>query len=180
MGKHLDGQEAVIAFNRENRIGAFVQYWPGAREGRGKFGTTRGPAELQAAGIPVVWIAGQAGYVALSHVDPVPHQPDGIDEHNDTGTLPDAAKAAERVGAYVSAFGDGLYDVVDGEPLYGRDLEALTRAARQLDVARELLSTVKAITETWSADPGAYPDGAADPLEQIATILLGPRSTRKR
>lgn len=49
---------------------------------------------------------------------------------------------------------------------------------RQLDVARELISTVKTIAETWRDNPGAYPDGAADPLEQIATVLLGPRSRR--
>jgi hypothetical protein len=53
-------------------------------------------------------------------------------------------------------------------------------AERKLNVARELIGTVRAIAETWRTDPGAFPDGAADPLEQIATVLLGPPSTRKR
>lgn len=56
----------------------------------------------------------------------------------------------------------------------------LAAAERQLDIARELIGTVRSIAETWRTDPGVYPDGAADPLEQIATVLLGPRPTRKQ
>lgn len=53
-------------------------------------------------------------------------QPDDIDEQ--TNDLPDPARAAARVRAYIEASGDGLYDVQGGMPLYARDLEALTRA----------------------------------------------------
>lgn len=56
-----------------------------------------------------------------------PDQPDGLDP--EAYELPDPARAAERVLAYVAAFGDGLYDVVAGIPLYGRDLEAVAKAA---------------------------------------------------
>lgn len=56
----------------------------------------------------------------------LPEQPDGIDE--ESRDLPDPARAAERVQAYIANCGDGLYDVQGGAPLYGRDLEAITRA----------------------------------------------------
>lgn len=56
----------------------------------------------------------------------LPGQPDGITD--DSRDLPNPVNAAERVRNYISAFGDGLYDVFGGAPLYGRDLEALTRA----------------------------------------------------
>lgn len=120
-------QEVVDTFNRDNMVGAHVQYWTGFREGRGKFSTTRSSAELLGGHTPVVWVAGEAACVALTHVEPIPHQPDGIDEYDDF-KLPDAAAAVERVRAYVTEFGDGLYDVRGGAPLYGRDLEALCRA----------------------------------------------------
>jgi hypothetical protein len=129
-----DSQAAVDIFNRDNMVGTFVQYWTGIREGRGKFSTTRTVAELLSGHTPVVWVAGEASCVALTHVEPVPHQPDGIDECDDGGTMPDVAAAAKRVRAYVTEFGDGLYDVAGGAPLYGRDLEALCRAV--LAVAR--------------------------------------------
>jgi hypothetical protein len=59
-----------------------------------------------------------------------PDQPDGIDE--DSNDLPELAAAADRVGAYIAAWGDGLYDVEAGCPLYARDLEALRQhAARE-------------------------------------------------
>lgn len=216
MGSSPDGQEVVIEFNRDHMIGTHVQYWTGVREGRGKFSTTRSAAELLGGHTPVVWVAGHEACIALTHVEPVPHQPDGIEEVDDK-TIPAPTLAAERVLAYVTEFGDGLYDVAGGAPLYGRDLVALAKALdrpcgechpcenygplqvaqkiaddndrlrellaaaqRQVDVARELVGTVRAIAETWRTDPGAFPDGAADPLEQIATVLLGPPSTRKR
>lgn len=56
----------------------------------------------------------------------LPSQPDGIQD--DSRDLPDPVRAAERISAYISAVGDGLYDVCDGAPLYGRDLEAVVRA----------------------------------------------------
>lgn len=135
------GKAVVIAFNREHRVGAHVQYWTGVREGRGKFSTTRQVAELSTAGIPVVWIAGQAGYVALSHVEPVPQQPEDIDEYDDF-RLPSATGAVDRVREYVTAFGDGLYDVTDGAPLYGRDLEALCREVERLTREAETMTVV--------------------------------------
>lgn len=58
----------------------------------------------------------------------IPDQPDGIDE--DSQDTPALARAADRVTRYIENAGDGLYDVLDGAPLYGRDLEALTRLVR--------------------------------------------------
>lgn len=55
-------------------------------------------------------------------------QPDGIG--HDSRDLPEVAKAVERVLAYVTEFGDGVYDVCGGAPLYGRDLEAICRAVK--------------------------------------------------
>jgi hypothetical protein len=124
--------DAVDAFNRDNMIGAHVQYWTGVREGRGKFSTTRSAAALLSGHTPVVWVTGEASCVALTHVEPVPHQPDGIAELDDR-TIPDATRAAERIRAYVTEFGDGLYDVTGGAPLYGRDLEAVSRAVIRSD-----------------------------------------------
>lgn len=54
-----------------------------------------------------------------------PNQPDGIED--ESRDLPDPVRAAERIRAYIEASGDGLYDVQDGAPLYGRDLEAVVR-----------------------------------------------------
>ena len=49
--------------------------------------------------------------------------------------------------------------------------------ARQLRESAGQLSQARLLAATWRADPGAFPDGAADPLEQIAGLLVGPRST---
>jgi hypothetical protein len=58
----------------------------------------------------------------------IPDQPDGIDAT--TRDLPDPHRAAARVDEYVSAAGDGLYDIEGGNPLYARDLEVLRRAVQ--------------------------------------------------
>jgi hypothetical protein len=62
----------------------------------------------------------------------LPDQPDGIDE---TSTdLPSVFMAIDRVGDFLSSFGDGLIRVAEtrdetGAPLYARDLEAMRQAA---------------------------------------------------
>lgn len=132
MGKSQSAQKVVDGFNRDNIVGDHVQFWTGAREGRGRFSTTRTVAQV-VDGRPVVWIDGQPGFVALTHVEPIPGQPDGIDGSGDDRTYPEATRAAERINAYVSEFGDGLYDVVAGAPLYGRDLAAVARVVDRAD-----------------------------------------------
>ena len=57
----------------------------------------------------------------------LPDHPDGIEDG--TRDLPDPALAAERVNEYIGANGDGMYDCLDGHPLYARDLYALTKTA---------------------------------------------------
>jgi hypothetical protein len=67
----------------------------------------------------------------------LPDQPDGIEDGSPD--LPDPQRAAERVRAYIEAWGDDLCDVTaGGQPLYARDLEAVTRAV--LAVAEEGMS----------------------------------------
>lgn len=58
-------------WNRQHPVGTSVRYWTGAKEGPGKLSTTRAPAELLSGHTAVVWIEGEAGCVALSHVEPV-------------------------------------------------------------------------------------------------------------
>ncbi len=66
-----------------------------------------------------------------------PGQPDGIED--ESRDLPDPVSAAERIIAYVEAFGDGLYDAVDGQPLYGRDLCSVAEAVKELSRQRDQL-----------------------------------------
>ncbi|WP_086848377.1 hypothetical protein [Amycolatopsis kentuckyensis] len=55
-------------------------------------------------------------------------QPDGI--ASNSTDLPDPARAAERVNAFLSWFGDGLVRVdADAPPLFARDLQAVANVA---------------------------------------------------
>lgn len=56
-----------------------------------------------------------------------PEQPDGIDEQDNE--YPDPVRAAERVNLWISEWGDGLIEVLNGRPLYARDLASLAREA---------------------------------------------------
>jgi hypothetical protein len=49
-------------------IGTLVRYWTGVREGEGKTGKTRSEVQNMH-GTPVVWVEGQAGCIAMSHVE---------------------------------------------------------------------------------------------------------------
>lgn len=99
-------------------------------------------------------------------------------EMGETATLtPGEWEPLDDIGTQIYVYGDQPVDVA----VQRADVDdEVRRLNREVDVARELIGTVRAIAETWSTDPGAFPDGAADPLEQIATVLLGPPSTRKR
>lgn len=119
-------QAQVDDFNRAYPAGYPVRYWTGDREGEGKVSTTRSGARLLGGHTAVVWVEGVASCIALTHVEPFPDQPDGIEE--DSHDLPDPIAAARRVGDYIAECGDGLYNVQAGKPLYGRDLEAICRA----------------------------------------------------
>jgi hypothetical protein len=59
--------------------------------------------------------------------DEWPEQPDGIDESE--SEYPDPKRAAERVNEWISEWGDGLIEVLNGKPLYARDLASLAREA---------------------------------------------------
>lgn len=67
----------------------------------------------------------RGGCPAIHH----PDQPDRIDEYSTD--LPDVARAARRVRAWICEWGDGLIQVTNKRPLYARDLEALVRAAAE-------------------------------------------------
>jgi hypothetical protein len=73
-------------------------------------------------------------------IDAIPGQPDGIED--DSRDMPDPARAAERILAYVEACGDGLYDVtaVTNSPLYGRDLCSVAQAVKKLLAERDELA----------------------------------------
>ncbi len=98
-------------------------------------------------------------------------------EMGDTTTLqPGVWERLDEIGTQIYVYGDQPVDVAIQ---YAEVESELRQLRREVDVARELIGTVRAIAETWSTDPGAFPDGAADPLEQIATVLLGPRGQRR-
>lgn len=63
----------------------------------------------------------------MNEINSPAEQPDGIEF--DSPDLPKPERAARRVKAYIERAGDGMYDVIDRRPLYGRDLEALAREA---------------------------------------------------
>lgn len=81
----------------------------------------------------------------------IPEQPDGIDEQ--THAMPVISKAVPRILAYVSEFGDGLYDSCGGKPLYGRDLEAVCRV---LDKLSGWLIWSRYHNAWWKADERGY------------------------
>jgi hypothetical protein len=56
----------------------------------------------------------------------LPDQPDGIDPDSDD--LPGLRKAAERINAFVAAWGDGLVTAENDHPLYSRDLSVVAGA----------------------------------------------------
>jgi hypothetical protein len=104
----------------------------------------------------------------------LPGQPDGIED--DSYDLPAPAAAAERVRAYVSEFGDGLYDVCGGAPLYGRDLEALCRAAARL---KDLDYYVRRLTQDAAGDQLDLEPSDKVTVAQIREALdLAARATR--
>ncbi|GGK89373.1 hypothetical protein [Mangrovihabitans endophyticus] len=95
----------------------------------------------------------------------------------DTTTLaPGEWTPIDEIGTQIYVYGDQPVDVA---VQYAEVESELRQLRREVDVARELIGTVRTIAETWSTDPGAFPDGAADPMEQIATVLLGPRDQRR-
>ena len=67
MPKSRPNQQAG-RFNARYPIGTAVRYWTGVREGEGKLSHTRSIAEVLGGHTAVVWIEGESGCVALSHV----------------------------------------------------------------------------------------------------------------
>lgn len=73
----LAGMVHVEATNSgEIPVGTLVRYWPGVREGEGKTGRTRSAVGTVGDGTPVVWIEGEAGCIALTHVERLDHDVD--------------------------------------------------------------------------------------------------------
>lgn len=151
--------QTVDDFNSLYGVGTWVRYWTGTRQDPARDGQTRSKAELLGGHTPVVWVTGHGACIALTHVDAIPDQPDGIE--GDSHDLPDPARAAERVREYIASNGDGIYDVTDGNPLYARDLEALRRAGEEIgrlraendELRRHLGEAVDVLTNLgWSAD----------------------------
>ncbi|MEU4779233.1 hypothetical protein [Micromonospora sp. NPDC023633] len=137
-----DVQATVDNFNAEHLPGDWVRYWTGTRDDAPKYGQTRTKAELLGGHTPAVWVTTEASCIALTHVDVIPGQPDDIAD--DSRDLPELGGAAERVGEYIAANGDGIYDLLDGHPLYARDLEALRRAATTVAGLRSMVAELTA------------------------------------
>lgn len=57
-------------FNARHPVGTAVRYWTFERKGEGKISCTRTPAEVLSGHTAVVWVKGEPGCVALSHVEP--------------------------------------------------------------------------------------------------------------
>lgn len=97
-------------------------------------------------------------------------QPDGIED--DSTDLPDPLKAAERVNAFLSAYGDGLivaewlpeYLPPGGQPpLYARDLAALTDLAEELARVKAVVADFCAEREQFiTAINNCHPDNNSD------------------
>ncbi|MEV1013721.1 hypothetical protein AB0I89_23510 [Micromonospora sp. NPDC049801] len=119
--------DAVRDFNNTCLPGYWVSF---ELHGRVRYGQTIGDAIVVGRGDDMRAVVGVTGYdhhVPLSEVTVIPQQPDGIED--DSRDLPEPAAAAERVRDYTTEFGDGILNVIDGHPLYARDLEALARSA---------------------------------------------------
>lgn len=119
--------QAVADFNGACLPGNWVSF---KADGRVRYGQTIGDALVVGRGDgmkAIVGVTGSERSVALSDVTVIPAQPDEIED--DSRDLPEPIPAAYRVRDYIAANGDGVYDVLDGHPLYARDLEALCRLA---------------------------------------------------
>lgn len=102
-------------------------------------------------------------------------QPDGID--GDSYDLPDPARAAERVGEFLSWYGDGrLYPCVlpgtedEMPPLFARDLEALRKCADSSAATQTAEQARQAVVDDFLAEReqvitainNCHPDNLAD------------------
>jgi hypothetical protein len=56
-------------WNIRHPVGTPVRYWSGVREGEGKLSKTTHAAVLLSGHTPVVWVEGESGCIALSHVE---------------------------------------------------------------------------------------------------------------
>lgn len=67
--RRADAQRIVDAWNLAHPIGTPVTYWSWTRDVAGRESQTRTAAQLNGAHQPVVWVEGEPGCIALSHVD---------------------------------------------------------------------------------------------------------------
>jgi len=62
-------QAEIGRFNKRCAVGGKVRYWTFVREGDGVVSTTRTEAQALGTHTAVVWVEGQPGCIALSHVE---------------------------------------------------------------------------------------------------------------
>ena len=67
--RRAEAATVVAAFNAAHPVGTPVRFWTWTREGQGRPGQIRAPAEVAACGTPVAWVTGHAAYIALTHVE---------------------------------------------------------------------------------------------------------------
>lgn len=63
-------EKLAALFNKSFPVGTHVRYWTFDRHGLGKVSTTRSVASVLSGHTAVVWVEGEAGCIALSHVEP--------------------------------------------------------------------------------------------------------------
>jgi hypothetical protein len=69
MNKSNPYKEAFLWNEEYPKPGLKVRYWTGVREGEGKVSFTRTKANVLGDHTAVLWVEGESGCVALSHVE---------------------------------------------------------------------------------------------------------------
>ena len=71
MARHLSARALntqVDDWNSRNEVGVAVEYWKGPLEGQGRYSVTRTAAQLLQGHTPCLWVEGEPGCIALTHV----------------------------------------------------------------------------------------------------------------
>ncbi|MER7166991.1 hypothetical protein ABT336_13115 [Micromonospora sp. NPDC000207] len=142
-----DPQATANAFNSIHPVETPVRYWTGVREGAGRTGRTRTPAQVLSGHTAVVWLHGVSGCINLTHVEvisedeliPEPPKPTASPDVLDLDAAEARANAATDGPWWAWNRGVG-YVIAVGQP---GDINQDERPARELpeglrtDIGRE-------------------------------------------
>lgn len=62
-------EQQAAMWNEKYPVGIAVLYWRGAKQGPGKQSSTKSQAEVLGGHTAVIWVEGEPGCIALSHVN---------------------------------------------------------------------------------------------------------------